>query len=187
MPIPDHVIDEIRDRADIVEVIGEVVELKKRGRNFVGLCPFHAEKTPSFTVTPEKQMYYCFGCQAGGNVFTFLMQHERLEFPEGTSWSRPQAEQSWALYLPGQDADAYAAPARTEDLTGLPPAYVVTCELDPLRDEGIEYALRLLRAGVSVELHQWPGTFHGSTLVPGAAVVDRMNTELIGVLAKALG
>ena len=54
MPIPDHVIDEIRDRADIVEVIGEVVELKKRGRNFVGLCPFHAEKTPSFTVTPEK-------------------------------------------------------------------------------------------------------------------------------------
>ena len=82
MPIPDHVIDEIRDRADIVEVIGEVVELKKRGRNFVGLCPFHAEKTPSFTVTPEKQMYYCFGCQAGGNVFTFLMQHERLEFPD---------------------------------------------------------------------------------------------------------
>ena len=82
MPIPDHVIDEIRDRADIVEVIGEVVQLKKRGRNFVGLCPFHTEKTPSFTVTPEKQMYYCFGCQAGGNVFTFLMQHERLEFPD---------------------------------------------------------------------------------------------------------
>ena len=82
MPIPDHVIDEIRDRADIVEVIGEVVALKKRGRNFVGLCPFHTEKTPSFTVTPEKQMYYCFGCQAGGNVFTFLMQHERLEFPD---------------------------------------------------------------------------------------------------------
>ncbi|MGH7570545.1 MAG: DNA primase [Gemmatimonadota bacterium] len=82
MPIPDHVVDEIRDRADIVEVIGEVVELKKRGRNFVGLCPFHAEKTPSFTVTPEKQMYYCFGCQAGGNAFTFLMQHEKLEFPD---------------------------------------------------------------------------------------------------------
>ena len=82
MPIPDPVLDEIRDRTDIVTVISEVVELKKRGRNFVGLCPFHAEKTPSFTVTPEKQMYYCFGCQAGGNVFTFLMQHEKLEFPE---------------------------------------------------------------------------------------------------------
>ncbi|HUF89169.1 MAG TPA: DNA primase [Gemmatimonadota bacterium] len=82
MSIPDHVIEEIRDRTEIVEVIGEVVPLKKRGKNWVGLCPFHPEKTPSFTVTPEKQMYYCFGCQAGGNVFTFLMEHERLEFPD---------------------------------------------------------------------------------------------------------
>jgi len=82
LSIPDHVIEEIRDRTEIVEVIGEVVGLKKRGKNWVGLCPFHPEKTPSFTVTPEKQMYYCFGCQAGGNVFTFLMEHERLEFPD---------------------------------------------------------------------------------------------------------
>lgn len=82
MSIPDHIIEEIRDRADILEVIGEVVRLKKRGRNWIGLCPFHTEKTPSFTVTPEKQMYYCFGCQAGGNVFTFLMGHERIEFPD---------------------------------------------------------------------------------------------------------
>jgi len=80
--IPDHVIEEIRDRTEIVEVIGEVVRLKKRGKNWVGLCPFHPEKTPSFTVTPDKQMYYCFGCQAGGNVFTFLMAHERIEFPD---------------------------------------------------------------------------------------------------------
>jgi DNA primase len=80
--IPDHVIEEIRDRADILEIVGEVVRLKKRGRNWVGLCPFHTEKSPSFTVTPEKQMYYCFGCQAGGNVFTFLMEHERMEFPD---------------------------------------------------------------------------------------------------------
>lgn len=82
MSIPDHVIEEIRDRVEILEVVGEVVQLKKRGRNWVGLCPFHTEKTPSFTVTPEKQMYYCFGCQAGGNVFTFLMEHERIEFPD---------------------------------------------------------------------------------------------------------
>lgn len=79
--IPEGTIEEIRDRADIVEVIGEVVQLRKRGRNWVGLCPFHPEKTPSFNVTPDKQMYYCFGCQAGGNVFTFLMEHEKLEFP----------------------------------------------------------------------------------------------------------
>lgn len=82
MSIPDHVIEEIRDRADILEVVGEVVQLKKRGKNWVGLCPFHTEKTPSFTVTPEKQMYYCFGCQAGGNAFTFVMEHERIEFPD---------------------------------------------------------------------------------------------------------
>lgn len=115
-----------------------------------------------------------------------LTTHSMVAFTDTPLWSRPQAEQSWAMYLAGQEADGYAAPARTEDLAGLPPAYVVTCELDPLRDEGIEYALRLLRAGVSVELHQWPGIFHGSTLVPGAAVVERMNVELMGALAKAL-
>lgn len=80
--IPEHVIEEVRDRADIVEVVGEVVQLKKRGKNWVGLCPFHPEKTPSFNVTPEKQMYYCFGCQAGGNVFTFLVEQQKMAFPE---------------------------------------------------------------------------------------------------------
>jgi DNA primase len=82
MAIPDHIIDEIRERADLVEVIGEVVALKKRGKNFVGLCPFHPEKTPSFSVSPDKQMYYCFGCQAGGNVFSFLVEYEKLTFPD---------------------------------------------------------------------------------------------------------
>lgn len=80
--IPEHVIEEVRDRADVVEVIGEDVQLKKRGKNWVGLCPFHPEKTPSFNVTPEKQMYYCFGCQAGGNVFTYLMETRKMAFPE---------------------------------------------------------------------------------------------------------
>ncbi len=82
MAIPDHIIDEIRERADLLEVIGEVVALKKRGKNFVGLCPFHPEKTPSFSVSPDKQMYYCFGCQAGGNVFSFLVEYEKLSFPD---------------------------------------------------------------------------------------------------------
>ncbi|CAN5176894.1 hypothetical protein BH18GEM1_BH18GEM1_11310 [soil metagenome] len=82
MSIPDRVVEEVRDQADIIEVIGEVVNLKKRGKNWVGLCPFHAEKTPSFNVTPEKGMYYCFGCQAGGNIITFLMEHQRLAFPD---------------------------------------------------------------------------------------------------------
>jgi acetyl esterase len=102
-------------------------------------------------------------------------------------WSPSQAATSWRLYLDGREADQYAAPGRAEDLSGLPPAYVVTCELDPLRDEGTEYAARLRAAGVQVELHCWPGTFHGSQLVPGAAIVERMAAERIAVLARALG
>lgn len=80
-----EVIDEIKDRVDIVEVISGHVQLKKRGRNYVGLCPFHSEKTPSFTVSPDKQIFYCFGCGTGGNVFTFLMKQNGLSFPEAVT------------------------------------------------------------------------------------------------------
>src|SRR3972149_2771719 len=82
MIIPQDKIDDIRERADIVQIVSEYVPLKKSGRNHIGICPFHAEKTPSFTVTDEKQIFYCFGCGAGGNVFTFLMKQENLSFPE---------------------------------------------------------------------------------------------------------
>lgn len=75
-------IEEIRGRADIVAVISEHVRLRKAGRNYVGLCPFHQEKTPSFNVDPDKQFYYCFGCGAGGDVFAFLMKGQGLSFPE---------------------------------------------------------------------------------------------------------
>ena len=78
---PDK-ISEIRRRASIVEVISDYVTLKKAGRNHMGLCPFHGEKTPSFTVSEEKGIYHCFGCQAGGSVFNFLMQYDHLAFPE---------------------------------------------------------------------------------------------------------
>lgn len=80
--IPGDKISEIKNSADIVDIISEAVILKKAGRNFVGLCPFHSEKTPSFSVSPEKQIFYCFGCGMGGNVFSFLMKHEGLSFPE---------------------------------------------------------------------------------------------------------
>src|SRR5437660_10109785 len=73
---------EIRDRASIVEVISDYVTLKKAGRNHMGLCPFHTEKTPSFTVSEEKGIYHCFGCQTGGSVFQFLIQYDQLPFPE---------------------------------------------------------------------------------------------------------
>jgi len=75
-------VDQVRDAADLVEVVGEHVRLRKRGRKYEGLCPFHDEKTPSFSIDPEKGLYYCFGCHRGGDVFKFVMETERLSFPE---------------------------------------------------------------------------------------------------------
>lgn len=80
--IPEEKIDEIRQSVNIVDVINEYVQLTKQGRNFFGLCPFHGEKTPSFSVSEDKQIYHCFGCRAGGNVFSFLMEIDGLSFQE---------------------------------------------------------------------------------------------------------
>ena len=82
MYYPDDVIEEVRTRNDIVDVISQYVNLKKKGANYFGLCPFHNEKSPSFSVSPGKQMYYCFGCGAGGNVITFVMEYENYSFVE---------------------------------------------------------------------------------------------------------
>ena len=78
----DDIIEEVRSKNDIVDVIGSYVKLEKKGSNYFGCCPFHAEKTPSFSVTPSKQMFYCFGCHKGGNVFTFLQEYENYSFGE---------------------------------------------------------------------------------------------------------
>src|SRR5437867_3880486 len=75
-------VDRVRSASDIVKTVGDYLHLRKVGRRHVGLCPFHAEKTPSFSVDEEKQFFYCFGCGAGGDVFKFLMLHEKLEFGE---------------------------------------------------------------------------------------------------------
>src|SRR5690625_677382 len=80
--IPKAIIDQIRQETDIVDIIGEYVQLKKQGRNYFGLCPFHDEKSPSFSVTKEKQIFHCFGCGKGGNVITFLMEVESFTFVE---------------------------------------------------------------------------------------------------------
>ena len=82
MPSHDRTLDEIKDRLDIVDLISEYVNLKKAGQNWKGLCPFHTEKTPSFTVSPAKQIFHCFGCGSGGDIFTFLTRYESLTFPE---------------------------------------------------------------------------------------------------------
>ncbi len=80
--IPEEIIEEIKMRAHIVDIVSEYVSLKNAGKNYVGLCPFHREKTPSFTVNPEKQIFYCFGCGEGGNVISFVMKISNMSFPE---------------------------------------------------------------------------------------------------------
>jgi acetyl esterase len=138
----------------------------------------------------------------GGPAVCFQMLHipeldDRLEtrsmltFVDSPVWNRPLAEKSWQYYLGdlagSDDVPPYAAPSRADDLSGLPPAYVSTAENDPLRDEGILYALRMLQAGVSVELHQFPGTFHGSAMVVTAEVSRRAQEESTRVLRRVLG
>jgi acetyl esterase len=104
-----------------------------------------------------------------------------------TPWmTRDKLAATWRHYLGSTPATPYAAPARAADLSGLPPAYIATAEFDPLRDEGITYALRLLQAGVPVELHQWPGTFHGSHAILSAAISQRQIAELVTALRRAL-
>ena len=80
--IPEETIERIRNTADIYDVVAQYVDLIKKGRNYFGLCPFHSEKTPSFSVAPDKQIYHCFGCGAGGNVFSFIVEHEKVTFVE---------------------------------------------------------------------------------------------------------
>jgi DNA primase len=82
MRIPESKIEEIRESTNIVDIISEFVQLRKRGKNYVGLCPFHSEKTPSFTVNDEKQIFHCFGCHSGGNVFKFLTEYHKISFIE---------------------------------------------------------------------------------------------------------
>ncbi len=91
MYYPDELIEEIRTRNDIVDVISGYVRLQKKGSSYFGLCPFHNEKSPSFSVSRQKQMYYCFGCGAGGNVFTFLMEYENFSFMEAVKFLADRA------------------------------------------------------------------------------------------------
>lgn len=98
---PDDLVEEVRMKNDIVDVISGYVKIQKKGSSYFGLCPFHNEKSPSFSVSPSRQMYYCFGCGAGGNVFTFVMEYENYSFPEAIKFlaqkagvSLPEAEYS---------------------------------------------------------------------------------------------
>ncbi|RGC80967.1 DNA primase [Hungatella hathewayi] len=100
----DDIIEEVRSRNDIVDLISSYVPLKRKGSSYFGLCPFHNEKSPSFSVSRDKQMYYCFGCGAGGNVFTFIMEYENFTFPEAVRYLAERA----GMELPEQELSAEA-------------------------------------------------------------------------------
>lgn len=114
-------VDDIKSRLDIVKVIGESVALKKAGRNFKGLCPFHSEKSPSFMVSPERQSYHCFGCEEGGDIFDFVMKREHVDFAEALRMLAQRA----GVTLKGYDAKAGKAKQRLFDANEQTAAYFV--------------------------------------------------------------
>ena len=137
MYYPEELIEEVRTRNDIVEVISGYVRLQKKGSNYFGLCPFHNEKSPSFSVSPGKQMYYCFGCGAGGNVITFLMEYENQTFPEAV---RTLAQRA-GIALPEADDSKEAADSRRAKLL----------EINKEAAKYFYYQLRTERGSVGME------------------------------------
>ena len=110
--IPDQFIQELRYRNDLESVMSSYMELKRRGRNLVGLCPFHSEKTPSLTVYPENQSFYCFGCGVGGDVITFIRKIENLDYIEALRFLAARV----GMELPEEGVDSSAAQLRTRIL-----------------------------------------------------------------------
>ena len=100
MAIPQSFIQELLARTDVVDIVGRHVQLKNGGANFMGLCPFHGEKSPSFSVSPTKQFYHCFGCGKNGNAISFLMDHAGMSFIEAIK----DLAQSYGLQVPEEDS-----------------------------------------------------------------------------------
>ncbi|MEJ6654526.1 MAG: CHC2 zinc finger domain-containing protein, partial [Pseudomonas sp.] len=115
--IPQGFIDDLLGRTDVVEVVGSRLKLKKTGKNYSALCPFHNEKSPSFSVSPDKQFYYCFGCGAGGNAIGFLMDFERLDFPQAVDELARQA----GVEVPREDSGNNRGPRQARQDSPLYP------------------------------------------------------------------
>ena len=117
MSIPQSFVQELLARADVVEIVGRYVTLKKGGANFVGLCPFHSEKSPSFSVSPSKQFFHCFGCGKTGNAIGFLMEHAGMSFVEAVH----DLAQQFGMQVPEDDTSpqdrAHAAQQRDKQST----------------------------------------------------------------------
>lgn len=146
--IPQEIIDQILDRADIVEVVSDNVQIKKAGRNFKGCCPFHNEKTPSFVVSPEKQIYHCFGCGAGGNVISFLMKYESMDFPEAVRVLGSRFGVDVPEFSP-QDKQKKDSASRLYEINKLAAAYYQHCLVKGKDKRAASY---LRKRGISSEI-----------------------------------
>ncbi|WP_395610284.1 DNA primase [Pseudomonas sp. B22129] len=139
--IPQSFIDDLLNRTDIVDVVSSRVQLKKAGKNYTACCPFHKEKTPSFSVSPDKQFYYCFGCGAGGNALGFLMDHDNLDFPQAIEDLAKAAgmevprEESGRPHKPRQPTDSPLYPL----LTAAADFYRQALKSHPQRKAAVEY------------------------------------------------
>ncbi|MBV8763133.1 MAG: DNA primase [Deltaproteobacteria bacterium] len=187
--IPDDIISEIRSRADIVQVIGQHVQLKKAGRSFKGLCPFHGEKTPSFNVIPDKAFFHCFGCQKHGDVFTFVMELEGKSFVEAAE----QLGQRFGVEVPRIEESPELRKARGErhamlEINKLAAQFFREVLLDPARGEvGRAY---LEKRGVGAEISEKfllgyaPPDWHGLADFLKAKRADLELAAKLGLLAK---
>ncbi|HVB33547.1 MAG TPA: DNA primase [Patescibacteria group bacterium] len=211
MAEPGSVAERVKQQADIVRVVGEYVRLKKSGQNFLGLCPFHQEKTPSFAVHPGKQIYHCFGCGAGGDVFRFVMEMEKISFPEavravaekcgvtipewrgGSAEGRGAGEQRRALVEIHRQAAAFfvrqlatgegqAARAYLED-RGLKPETIARFGLGWAPSSG-EALARHLRGKFAAALLDLSGLFSRD---PAGHIFDRFRRRVIFPIAAESG
>ncbi len=175
--IPQGFIDDLLNRIDLVEVVGERISLKKAGRNYTACCPFHQEKTPSFSVSPDKQFYYCFGCGAGGNAIGFVMDHDHVDFPEAVESLARRA----GVEVPREEGNRQQAPRQPAQspLFGILQAacdfYGKTLASHPARQSAVQY---LNRRGISKDI---AGDFLLGYAPPGW---DNLHRELGGDTLK---
>lgn len=154
MRYPKELIETVRDRSDIVDLIGSYVTLRRAGSNYNGLCPFHSEKTPSFTVFPDTQSFFCFGCEAGGDAFTFVMRTENLEYGEAVEFLAKRS----GVPLPedtGEGANRYGITrSRAYELNRAAARFYRDCLFDPvLGKPGMEYLREVRGLDVAVIRH----------------------------------
>lgn len=140
MKYPREWIDSVRERSDIVELIGSYVTLRRAGSNYTGLCPFHSERTPSFTVFPDTQSFFCFGCEAGGDAFTFVMRSENLEYPEAVEFLAKRAGIQIPETHEDSDQPRGISRARAYELNRAAARFYRDCLFDPaIGEAGMNY------------------------------------------------